>query len=95
MELQITGHNVEVTDALREIITTKCNKLEQFFDKINGIQVILKVEKVSKIAEATAQVNGAELHASSEQDDMYAAIDDMVEKLARQLTKYKEKLRQR
>ena len=66
MELQITGHNVEITDALRETVTAKCKKLEQFFDKINSVQVILRIEKVSKIAEATAQVNGADLHASAE-----------------------------
>ena len=93
MELQITGHNVEITEALREVITTKCKKLEQFFDKINSVQVTLRIEKVSKIAEATAQVNGADLHASAEKDDMYAAIDEMAEKLGRQLSKHKEKLR--
>lgn len=95
MELQITGHNVEITDALRETVTAKCKKLGQFFDKINSVQVILKVEKVSKIAEATAQVNGADLHASAEKEDMYAAIDEMAERLGRQLSKHKEKLRNR
>ncbi|MBT0445481.1 ribosome hibernation promoting factor [Morganella morganii subsp. morganii] len=95
MELQITGHNVEITNALRETVTAKCKKLEQFFDKINSVQVILRIEKVSKIAEATAQVNGADLHASAEKEDMYAAIDEMAEKLGRQLSKHKEKLRNR
>ncbi|HCT9441496.1 TPA: ribosome hibernation promoting factor [Proteus mirabilis] len=94
MELQITGHNIELTDALRDTIKAKSAKLPQFFDKINNVQVILKVEKVTKIAEATIQVNGGELHASAEAEDMYAAIDGLMDKLARQLTKHKDKLRQ-
>ncbi|WP_272687170.1 ribosome hibernation promoting factor [Providencia sp. PROV149] len=94
MEFQITGHNIEVTPALRKTVEKKIKKLEQLFDRINGIQVVLKVEKVQQIAEATVQVNGAELHASAEENDMYAAIDLLVDKLSRQLTKHKEKLRQ-
>lgn len=94
MEFQITGHNVDVTPALRETVEKKLRKLEQLFDRINSIQVVLKVEKVQHIAEATLQVNGAELHASAEEDDMYAAIDLLTDKLSRQLTKHKEKLRQ-
>ncbi|PHM36126.1 ribosome hibernation promoting factor [Xenorhabdus innexi] len=94
MQLNITGHNIEITDALRNIVNTKCGKLVQYFDKINLIQVILRVEKVQKIAEATVHVNGGELHASSEHEDMYAAIDALVDKLTRQLTKHKSKLRQ-
>lgn len=49
---------------------------------------------MTKIAEATIQVNGGELHASAEAEDMYAAIDGLMDKLARQLTKHKDKLRQ-
>ncbi|MBI6549196.1 ribosome hibernation promoting factor [Xenorhabdus lircayensis] len=94
MQLNVTGHNIEITDALRNIVSTKCGKLDQYFDKINLIQVILRVEKVQKIAEATVHVNGGELHATSEHEDMYAAIDALADKLARQLTKHKSKLRQ-
>ncbi|CAG9428938.1 ribosome hibernation promoting factor [Providencia alcalifaciens] len=94
MEFQITGHNIEVTPALRETVEKKLKKLEQLFDRINNIQVVLKVEKVQQIAEATLQLNGAELHASAEDDDMYAALDLLLDKLSRQLTKHKEKLRQ-
>ncbi|KPD04483.1 ribosome hibernation promoting factor [Moellerella wisconsensis] len=94
MEFQITGQNIEITSALRETVEKKCKKLEQLFDRINGIQVILKVEKLNQIAEATVQVNAADLHASAESSDMYAAIDMLVDKLSRQITKHKEKLRQ-
>ncbi|WP_145555191.1 ribosome hibernation promoting factor [Yersinia canariae] len=94
MQLNITGHHVEITEALREFVTTKFAKLEQYFDRINQVYVVLSVEKVKQIAEATVHVNGGELHASSEQEDMYAAIDILVDKLARQLNKHKDKLKQ-
>ncbi|MFS1537425.1 MAG: ribosome hibernation promoting factor [Candidatus Phlomobacter fragariae] len=94
MEFQITGQNIKITEALRQTVEEKCSKFEQYFDHINGIHVILKVQKFNQIAEATTKVNGAELHASAQEDDMYAAIDVMIEKMARQLTKYKEKLKQ-
>lgn len=94
MQLNITGHHVEVTDALRDFVNQKFAKLEQYFDRINQVHVILSVEKVLKVAEATLHVNGGELHATSEHQDMYAAIDGLVDKLARQLNKHKDKLKQ-
>lgn len=93
MQLNITGHHIEVTPALHEFINNKFAKLEQYFDRINQVYIILKVEKVSQIAEATLHVNGGELHATSQENDMYAAIDTLIDKLARQLTKHKDKLR--
>jgi ribosomal subunit interface protein len=78
----------------REFITSKLAKLEQYFDRINQVYVVLSVEKVQKVAEATLHVNGGELHATSEHQDMYAAIDGLVDKLARQLNKHKDKLKQ-
>ncbi|QTF10295.1 ribosome hibernation promoting factor [Brenneria izadpanahii] len=94
MQLNITGHHIEITEPLRDFVNTKFAKLEQFFDRINQVNVILKVEKVQKIADATLHVNGGELHATSEAEDMYAAIDLLIDKLARQLTKHKDKLKQ-
>ncbi|ATA25642.1 ribosomal subunit interface protein [Brenneria goodwinii] len=94
MQLNITGHHIEITEPLRDFVNTKFAKLEQFFDRINQVNVILKVEKVQKIADATLHVNGGELHATSEAEDMYAAIDLLIDKLARQLNKHKDKLKQ-
>ena len=90
MQLNITGNNVEITEALREFVTAKFAKLEQYFDRINQVYVVLKVEKVTH----TSDVNGGEIHASAEGQDMYAAIDGLIDKLARQLTKHKDKLKQ-
>ncbi|WJD49883.1 MULTISPECIES: ribosome hibernation promoting factor [unclassified Enterobacter] len=94
MQLNITGHNVEITEPLREFLQTKFAKLEQFFDRINQVYIVLKVEKVTHIADATLHVNGGEIHASAEGQDMYAAIDGLIDKLSRQLTKHKDKLKQ-
>ncbi|MGG6193615.1 ribosome hibernation promoting factor [Pantoea allii] len=93
MQLNLTGQNVEITDPLRAFLTTKFAKLEHYFDHINQVYVVLKVEKVTQIADATLHINGGELHATSEAEDMYAAIDGLIDKLARQLTKYKDKLK--
>ncbi|OQP35348.1 MULTISPECIES: ribosome hibernation promoting factor [Pantoea] len=92
MQLNITGQNVEVTEPLREFINNKFAKLEHYFDRINQVYIVLKVERVTQVADATLHVNGGELHATSEAEDMYAALDGLVDKLARQLNRHKDKL---
>lgn len=94
MQLNITGHNVEITEALREFVTTKFAKLEQYFERINQVYVVLKVEKVTHISYAVFCLKKGEIHASAEGQDMYAAIDGLIDKLARQLTRHKDKLKQ-
>ncbi|ACY83343.1 ribosome hibernation promoting factor [Edwardsiella piscicida] len=94
MQLNITGHHLEITDAIRQFVSEKFAKLEQYFDRINQVNVTLSIEKVDHIAEATVFINGGELHASAQQEDMYAAIDILIDKLARQLNKHKDKLKQ-
>ncbi|CEK09678.1 ribosome hibernation-promoting factor, HPF/YfiA family [Legionella hackeliae] len=93
MQISFTGHNVEVTPALRTFTVEKFNKLDRHFDKITSIHVVFDIEKLSQIAEATIQVVKGELHARAESEDMYAAIDALIDKLDRQLIKHKEKIR--
>ncbi|WP_421133653.1 ribosome hibernation promoting factor [Alteromonas sp. A079] len=93
MQINLTGHHVEITDSLRNYVDTKFTKLERHFDHISNVHVILNVEKLSQKAEATMHLSGAEVFASSENTDMYAAIDSMVDKLDRQVIKHKEKLK--
>ncbi len=93
MQINLTGHHVEITDSLRTYVDTKFNKLERHFDHISNVHVILNVEKLNQKAEATVFLSGAEVFASSENQDMYAAIDSMVDKLDRQVLKHKEKLK--
>ncbi len=95
MQINFTGHRMEVTPALKTFTQEKFDKLERHFDKITAINVIFDVEKLRQIAEATILVAKGELHASSESEDMYTAIDILVDKLDRQLIKHKEKLRHR
>lgn len=93
MQINFTGHNVDVTPALRAFTEDKFNKLEKHFDKITSIHVVFDVEKLSQIAEASIIVVKGELHARAESEDMYAAVDTLVDKLDRQLIKHKEKIR--
>ncbi|RUO23485.1 hypothetical protein CWE08_02235 [Aliidiomarina iranensis] len=92
MQINLTGHHVDITDALRNYVDTKFSKLERHFDHINNVHVILNVEKLMQKAEATLHLNGGEVFATSEHQDMYAAIDGLINKLDRQVIKHKEKL---
>lgn len=93
MNLSVTGHHVEVTDALKDYVEDKMNRLERHFDSVTDIHVILSVEKLRQQAEATIDLAGAKIHAQAEDEDMYAAIDGLIDKLDRQVLKHKEKLR--
>lgn len=93
MQLNITGHHVEVTDSLKAYVAEKLERLEKHFDHVNNVHVILSVEKLRQKSEATVNVNGASLFADSTEEDMYAAIDSMADKLDRQIKKHKEKLK--
>ena len=91
MQLNISGHQLEVTPALRDYVSEKLARLERHSDKITSCQVTLSVEKLQKKAEATLALAGGELVANAEHADMYAAIDLLANKLDRQLIKHKEK----
>jgi len=93
MQLNITGHHVEVTDSLKAYVAEKLERLEKHFDHVNNVHVILSVEKLRQKSEATVNINGASLFADSTEEDMYAAIDSMADKLDRQIKKHKEKLK--
>lgn len=92
MQLSISGHHVEVTDALKNYTADKLAKLERHFDHITNVHVVLSVDKLRQRAEATVHASGADLFADADSDDMYAAIDALTDKLDRQLLKHKEKL---
>lgn len=93
--ITFTGHQIEVTPALRQFATEKFDRLQRHFDRITSISVVFNVEKLESIAEATIKVPGNSLHASSSAEDMYAAIDELIDKLDRQLKKHKEKEEER
>ena len=93
MQLIISGHHIDVTDSLRSHVAEKFEKLQRHIDQITNIEVTLIVEKQLHKAEASLHVSGADLFASADSDDMYAAIDALAVKLDRQIIKHKEKHR--
>ena len=81
MNLNITGHHVEVTPAIREYVTTKLDRVIRHFDNVTSVGVILSVEKLRQKAEVTVHVRGKDIYVENEDADMYAAIDGLIDKL--------------
>jgi len=92
MQINLTGHHVEITSSLREYVNTKFTKLERHFDHINNVHIVLTVEKLKQSAEATIHLKGNEIFASANNEDMYKAIDSLIDKLDKQVLKYKGKI---
>ena len=92
MQISITGHHVDITQALRAYVESKFERLERHFDNMTNVHVILSIQKERQKAEATIHVSRGNLFADTKHEDMYAAIDGLVDKLDRQLKKHKEKL---
>lgn len=98
MQLNLTGRHVDITPSIRDYVNLRFDRIERHFDHITNVNVVLSVEKkFQQKAEARINVagNGSEIFAHSEQDDMYAAIDLLVDKLDRQIIRHKEKLQDR
>jgi putative sigma-54 modulation protein len=91
MQINLTGHHVAITEPLKGYVDTKFDRLARHFDHVIKVHVILSVEKLRQKAEATIHINGANVFADSVHEDMYAAIDGLIDKLDRQVLKYKEK----
>lgn len=94
MQIQISGHQIEVTPALREYVDTKRERLARHFDHLTSLSVVLEVEKtrLAHKAEGTLAASGRVLHADAVEGDMYAAIDALFDKLDAQVRRHKEKL---
>ena len=92
MNLNVSGHHVDVTPALRGYVQTKLERVSRHFDHVIDAHVILTVNKIRQKAEVTLHVRGKDLHCESEEDDLYAAIDLLADKLDRQVQRYKDKL---
>jgi putative sigma-54 modulation protein len=92
MNLQLTGHHVDITPALRDYVSSKLERVTRHFDHVIDVTVVLTVDKLQQKVEATVHVRGKDLHAQSIEPDMYAAIDMLADKLDRQVVKHKEKL---
>lgn len=91
MQLIFTGRNIDVTPALKNFTTEKFHRIEKRYNDIQQIKVIFHVENISQIAEANLHLDGVEINASAKADDMYVAIDELIDKLITQINKHKEK----
>ena len=97
MNLTISGHHLEVTPALRSYVTSKIDRISRHFDQVVDIKVLLTVEKQKEKdgrqrAECNIHVKGSDLFAESSHSDLYAAVDDLIDKLDRQVGRYKNKV---
>lgn len=95
MQLTLTGRQLEITDALRSYAQEKLSRIARHFDHVIDLQLVLSIEKLEQRAEATLIISGKKVHADCGGQDMYAAIDGLVDKLDRQLLKHKERLTER
>lgn len=93
MKLAIHGHHLEVTEALRLYVEGKLERVRRHFDQALDAEVQLSVDKLQQRAEITLRVSGSALHAESTDDDLYAAIDGLMDKLDRQVIKHRDRLK--
>lgn len=92
MQINLTGHHVEITEPMRNYVQSKMSRIERHFDHVTDVNCILTVDKLRHRAEATVNLAGAQLFADAFDENMYAAIDSMIDKLDRQVRKHKEKI---
>ncbi|EXI68411.1 MAG: Ribosome hibernation promoting factor [Candidatus Accumulibacter adjunctus] len=92
MNLQVSGHHLEVTPALHDYVTGKLERITRHFDNVIDVSVILSVDKLKQKAEVTVHLAGKDVYVESVDEDLYAAVDGLVDKLERQVQKYKQKL---
>ncbi len=92
MQIQLTGHHVEISAPLRDYVNTKLERVIRHFDQVTSAQVILSIEKLRQKAEVKLHVAGHDLYADAVDEDMYAAIDALTDKIDRQVRRHKDKI---
>lgn len=97
MNLTISGHHLEVTPALRDYVTSKLDRVIRHFDRVVDVKVLLTVEKQREKekrqrAECNIHVKGSDLFAATAHEDLYAAVDDLVDKMDRQVIRHKNRV---
>src|SRR3954467_3917213 len=91
MNLNVSGHHVEVTPAILSYVRSKLERVSRHFAEVIDANAFLTVHKIRQKAEVALHVRGKDLHCESEEDDLYAAIDLLADKLDRQVLRYKDK----
>ena len=95
MNLHLTGHHVEITPAIREYVVSKLARINRHFEQVIDVNVIMTVEKLDQKIEANVHLSGKDIHVQSSEEDMYAAIDSLIDKLDRQVIRHKERFHAR
>lgn len=98
MNLTISGHHLDITPAMREYVSNKLERVSRRFDQVTDVRVLLSLDNQRdknkrQRAECTIHLKGGELFAESAHEDMYAAIDELMDKLDRQVIRHKDKLK--
>jgi len=91
MNLKLTGSHVEITEAMREYVSSKISKITRHFDHVIDVSVILSIDKLKQKAEANIHIRGKDIFVEADSENMYASIDSLIDKLDRQILKHKEK----
>jgi putative sigma-54 modulation protein len=91
MNLHLTGHHLQITSAIRDYVAGKLQRITHHFDHVIDVSVIMSVDKLQQKVEANVHVRGKDIYCESTDNDMYAAIDSLVDKLDRTIIKHKEK----
>ena len=94
MNLHLTGHQLEITPAIRDYVANKLARITHHFDHVIDVNVILSVDKLQQKIEVNVHVRGRDIFCESIDSDMYAAIDSLVDKLDRTIIKHKERNRE-
>ena len=92
MNVQVCGHHVEVTQAIHDYVMAKLERIQRHFDHVIDINVVLSVQKLRQMAEISVHIPGKDIHVESDGEDLYAAIDLMMDKVDRQIMKHKTKV---
>ena len=92
MHIDITGHQIDVTTSMRDYLTNKFERIKRHFDQVIKVHAILSVEKLEHKAEATMHINGKTIFSFFTEEDLYAAIDLLIDKLDKQIRRHKDKL---
>lgn len=95
MNLNMTGHHIEITPSMRAYVSSKMTRINRHFDHVIDVSMILSVEKLRQKIEANVHLSGKDIFVECEDQDMYAAIDLLVDKLDRQIIRHKERIKDR
>lgn len=93
MQLNLSGHHVEITPSMRSYVEKRLERITRHFDQVIDVHFVMSVEKLEHKAEATVHVSGTHIHADAVDTNMYASIDALVDKLDRAVLRHKEKQR--